>query len=405
MEHLRRLAVVFAVPIRLKIVTELYQREMSPKQFYEEFGGGSVARVAQHFERLRKTGWLRNVRNEGPGGARRGATETIYRATDLAFCDRDTWTVLPYSIRAAFSWNAFEEIAEQLRRPMEALTFQVRPGSHLTGSRLLLDQVGYLRVAETMVHEFAWQYEEQEDAQRWVFHTGEELFRVGTLLLAFESPIHDEQQVGPVLAGGEELMIPFPVRVSKVFEDEVCMQIIDEANRGEASVPLFHAKFGKRFDLDRNAIRRRFKKLVDFGWLRMVGCETGGRRRGAVEKFYRATGPAFYDEDKRGPWANVPDALASAADWKTFVQLSKWAKDAAATGTLNRRDDLCLALPILSLDQQGWENVIGSLGQLLALIRKEEDLVRARMRKSGETPIAMVAALGAFETPMPIKEP
>jgi hypothetical protein len=40
-EHLW-LAVVFAVPIRLKIVTELYQRDMSPTQFYEEFGGGSV---------------------------------------------------------------------------------------------------------------------------------------------------------------------------------------------------------------------------------------------------------------------------------------------------------------------------------------------------------------------------
>jgi hypothetical protein len=71
-EHLRRLAVVFvAVPIRLKIVTELYQREMSPKQFYEEFGGGSVSRLAQHFERLVETGWLRQMWTEGPGGKRR----------------------------------------------------------------------------------------------------------------------------------------------------------------------------------------------------------------------------------------------------------------------------------------------------------------------------------------------
>jgi hypothetical protein len=34
-EHLRRLSVVFAVELRLKIVTELYMREMSPKQFFE----------------------------------------------------------------------------------------------------------------------------------------------------------------------------------------------------------------------------------------------------------------------------------------------------------------------------------------------------------------------------------
>ena len=66
-EHLRRLAVVFAVPIRLKIVAELYQREMSPKQFYEEFGGGSISRVAKHFERL---GGNRLATSDVDGGAR-----------------------------------------------------------------------------------------------------------------------------------------------------------------------------------------------------------------------------------------------------------------------------------------------------------------------------------------------
>lgn len=33
--YLRRLAIVFADELRLKIVTELYMREMSPTQFYE----------------------------------------------------------------------------------------------------------------------------------------------------------------------------------------------------------------------------------------------------------------------------------------------------------------------------------------------------------------------------------
>ncbi len=236
-EHLRRLAVVFAVPIRLKIVTELYQRDMSPTQFYEEFGGGSVARVARHFERLRETGWIRHYRDEGPGGVRRGATETIYRATELAFCDRETYEVLPHSLRVAVSWNGFREIAELCRQAMEELTFQARPDRRLTGTRLLLDHEGWMRVADAMAQEFAEQYEEQEDARRRTDRTGGQLFRVGSLLLAFELPIKDGIHVGPVLVEGEELMIPFPVRVSKIFEDEVCLQIMDEANRGEISVP------------------------------------------------------------------------------------------------------------------------------------------------------------------------
>lgn len=63
--HLRRLSVVFAIELRLKIVTELYMREMSPKQFHEEFGGGTLSRVTHNFEKLAEHGWLRYIRSEG----------------------------------------------------------------------------------------------------------------------------------------------------------------------------------------------------------------------------------------------------------------------------------------------------------------------------------------------------
>lgn len=404
-EHLRRLAVVFAVPIRLKIVTELYQREMSPKQFQEEFGGGSVSRIAQHFERLRETGWLRQMWTEGPGGKRRGGVETIYRATELAFCDRPTWAALPHSIKVAFSWNTFKEIAEQFRGALEAATLQARPDRRLTGTRLLLDQKGWTRVADAVSQEFAAQFEEQEDARRRVGRTGEELFRMGSLLLAFELPISEGFQFGPVLVAGDEQMIPFPVRVSKVFEDEVCMQIMDEANRGDVSVPTFYAKYGKRFGLSKNLIRRRFQKLVQYGWLKVVDSKTGGKRRGATEYFYRATGPALYDEDKRGPWAKVPDALAETEDWGVFERLSKWVKAAMVAGTIVRHDETCLAWVILQLDQKGWERVLASLKKLHAFVVREQELAEARLMKSGGEPISMVVALGAFETPEPIKEP
>lgn len=127
--------------------------------------------------------------------------------------------------------------------------------------------------------------------------------------------------------------VAFPVRVSKVFEDEVCLQIMDDANRGEISVPAFYAKYGKRFGLSKSMIRSRFAKLVQYGWLKVVGYRSGGKRRGGTEKFYGATGPALYDEDKRGPWANVPDYLAETDDWKTFGQLGKWVKATTTAGT------------------------------------------------------------------------
>jgi hypothetical protein len=365
---------------------------MSPTQFYEEFGGGSVTRVDRHFGRLRETGWLRHYRSEGPGGARRGATETIHRATELAFCDRETYEVLPHSLRVAVSWNGFREIAELCRRAMEEPTFQARPDRRLTGTRLLLDQEGWMRVADAVAQEFAEQYEEQEDARRRTDHTGGELFRVGSLPLAFELPIKDGFQVGPELVEGEELMVPFPVRVSKVFEDEVCLQIMDEANRGEISVPTFHAKYGKRFSLSKPLIRRRFDKLVQYGWLKVVAYKSGGMRRGGTEKFYRATGPAVYDEDERGPWAKVPDTLAKTEDWKTFAQLSDWVKTATVAGTLTHHDETCLAWLILHLDQKGWERAVAGLERLHAFVVREQELAEVRLRKSGgEDAIAIVS--------------
>ncbi|HET7052985.1 MAG TPA: hypothetical protein VFI09_03595 [Solirubrobacterales bacterium] len=404
-EHLRRLAVVFAVPIRIKIVTETYQREMSPKQFYEEFGGGSPSRVAQHFDKLAKAKWLREVESKGPGGARRGGIERFYRATELAFCDHQTWIALPYSIRLTVSWNGFKEIAAQVRRAMEELTFQALPGRKLTRERLLLDEEGWGRVSAAVAEEFEGQWEEQDDARRRAGHSGEKLFRVGSLLVAFELPTEDGQRFGPSLVANQEPMISLPVRLSKVFEDEVCIQIIDESNRGDISARAVHEKYGKRFGLTRDAIRRRFKRLERIGWIKVVGYKTGGRRRGATEKFYRATGPALYEEDRRGPWANITTSLASSDDWKTFAQLSEQVKEAALAGTLNRRDEMWMAWSDLRLDQEGWGKLVASLEALHAFIRAEHKAAKARLKQSGEQPIVIVAALGAFETPMPVKEP
>jgi hypothetical protein len=403
-EHLRRLSVVLAVPIRLKIVNELYQCEMSPKQFQEEFGGGSVSRVAKHFERLRETGWLILVRREGPGGERRGGVETIYRATELAFCDRPTWAALPDSMRVAFSWNTFMEIAELFREALEASTFHARAERRLTGTRLLFDEAGWKRVADAVGEEFSAHFDEQDNARRRADRTGETLFRATSLLLAFELPIKEGFQFRPALVEGKELMIPFPVRVSKVFEDELCLQIVDEANRGNISIPMFYRKYGARFEIDEKTIRRRFKKLEKYGWITVVDQETGGRRRGGTERFYYATGPALYK--KESPWAKVSGPLAKTDYWRTFVQLSNWVKAALLAGTLTRHEETCLALPILHLDQEGWERLVTSLERLHAFILKEQELAEARLRESGgDDAMAIVIALGAFEVPAPVKEP
>ncbi len=401
-KYLRRLSVVFAFEIRLKIVTELYMREMSPKQFHEEFGGGSLGRVDRHFKKLAKEGWVRHTYSEGPGGKRYGGVEHFYRASELAFCDQDTWALLPYSIRVAFSWNAFKQIAKRLREAMEAATFEARPDRHLTGTQILLDERGWERVIDAFSAEFASQFEEQEDARRRTSRTGEELMRVSSVLMLFESPTRSGLRIGPsLMENRREPPIPFPLRLSKVFADEVCMQIIAEANQRAISAPLFFKEVGGE---SVKAVRRRFRMLANICWLKQVDQKTGGERRAGVELFYRATGPAIFKDDRT--WADVPDPLKESSGWTIFERLSEQVKEAMVAGAFDSREDRVLAWSILALDQRGWEKVTASVEALLTFVLKEQTLAQARIKKSGERPIVVTVALAAFESPLEsVKEP
>lgn len=390
--YLRRLAVVFADELNLKIVTELYMREMSPKLFYEEFGGGSVSRVDNHFKKLAEHEWLRFVRPES-GDGRRGATEHFYRATELAIFDHETWSLLPYSIKVAFSWRSFKQLAERVREAVEGGTFDARPDRHLSWTPLLLDQAGWDRVIPAVDALFAALFEEQDDAKLRIFNSGEKPILATVGLAAFESPMRGDRRVGPSLVEGKDTMVPFPLRLSKVFADELCLKIVAELNLREMSVTQFHREFG---GASVGGIRRRFRMLETIYWLKQVNEETGGKRRGATEKFYRATGPAIFDN---GTWAGVPDAIKMTHSWTTFEQLSEQVKEAMSAGTFDSRDDRHLTWSLLRLDQRGWEKMIAAVDALFALILNEADRAEARMARSGEKPVRMTVALTAFESP------
>ena len=80
------------IRVRIEIVTEAYMREMSPKVFFDEFGGGSLSRVSQHFEKLAAGEWLWLERTE-TGGRRRGGVEHFYRAKELVIFEDEAWAV------------------------------------------------------------------------------------------------------------------------------------------------------------------------------------------------------------------------------------------------------------------------------------------------------------------------
>jgi hypothetical protein len=109
--YLARLGVLYSHPVRMKIQTELYRREMGPTHWIEEYGGSSYGMVLGHFRVLEKTGWIRKVRNP-KGAAGRGRSRDLYRATELPVIDDDTWVELPTSIQIAFTARCLRLLGE-----------------------------------------------------------------------------------------------------------------------------------------------------------------------------------------------------------------------------------------------------------------------------------------------------
>jgi len=393
--RLRRMSVVFAVELRLKIICELFMREMSPTRFFEEFGGGSVSRVTRNFERLADAGWLEYLRKEGPGGRRRGGVEHFYRATELAYFDAEMWALLPYSIRVDFSWNSFKQIAARLRTAIEAGWVEPQSKGDLTSRSVRLDGIGWTNVIEAIRAHFDFIFEEKEAATLRLASSGEDAIRASIVHIAFEPSAGAGAAAPHLVEGREEPVVSLPVRLSKVLADELCMRIVHEANSRDISAIQFYAEVGGDTVA---AIRRRFKKLARASLLTEVEARTGGKRRGATEKFYRATGPAIF-ATRRGPWTNLPAAVDGSATWRRFEDLSAQIKAAMKDGIFDAREDSCLAWSLLQLDRQGWEAVLADLDALRQFVREEQERAAARTAQSGEEAVEMVVALAAFKSP------
>jgi DNA-binding transcriptional ArsR family regulator len=182
-----RMAKLLAVPLRIKILAELNARDMSAKQFYEEFGGGSLTRVSRQFRKLEEYDWIKKVASKS-GGKRRGATEHFYRATAPAVFYNDSWAPLPASMKEMVSGRIFEEMGDRITQAMRAGTFDARADRHFTWIPLRLDKAGWNAVIGRIDDVFRFAIEEQEKARARMAKSGEEPIPVTVALAGFESP-------------------------------------------------------------------------------------------------------------------------------------------------------------------------------------------------------------------------
>lgn len=390
---------MFADPLRMKIVTELYRRQMSASRFHAAYGGGSLSRVDHHFKRLAQHGWIRPVQYERGGG--RGRPRRVYRAPELAILDNDAWALVPAPLKAECSWRTFEQFAERVKTAQALGIFDARSDRYFTWSALELDELGRSKVIAGIDALFWSLFEEQADATIRLSTTGERPIQTTVGLAAFDSPSSNRHRnragLEIPLAPSNEIgdAASFLPRMAKVLGDPLNLKIVAESHRREMSPTQF---VNEVEDAPFHSVARRFRLLAESGWLAVAGERSGGRRRGATERFYRAITPALTDTSL---WSRASEATRSTSSWTLFEQMAEQVREAIAAGTFDSRPDRHFSWVSLALDQDGWRQVIEAVDDTFVRVLQEQRGARGRLGESGSQASFATVYLAAFESPSP----
>jgi hypothetical protein len=390
---LERLGHLYEHPIRVLMVEQMYMREMSPKQFFEQIDGTSYASVRRHFQKLTGYGWLRKVRTAPPLGP--GRPEHLYRATELAVIDDETWGQIPVSIRDAFTILLLEESARRLG--LSAAAGTLRRGDNVCGfAQMVVDPRGW-REANDVINSGFWALtQEQTDAKVRLESSGSRPLHLVVTLAGFELP----STAG--LGLGRDLSLPTGVagrdasdwgyRISRVFCDRHNLAIIAALNSEAMSPSQLHERIGgptvEGFD-------HRCKQMVSLGWAVKVGERTGGARRGATENFYRATVP---DISEKEVYAPIPVSARDGASWAVFEEFCREAITAVKAGTFNARADRHFTMSTLLVDELGKQQVLRTLQAMEGQLARIHQESRARLGATAGLEIG--ALITSFEGPL-----
>lgn len=356
--YLLRLGVLYAHPLRMKLVSELYMREMSPTQALEEFGGGvSYGAMLKHFKKLEEHGWLRWVRSAHVGSDS-GRQHDLYRATELAVVDDETWEELPTSIQVAFSARTLQQLGERVGGGLAAGTVDRRADRFFDCRSLALDQQGWRAAMEALADCFHSHVQEQVDAKIRLEKSKEPGFLMTIALAGFPSPQSATAQQPPSerierLSGAlrlDEGTLPLSTRMAKVFADPISLEIIKTLHLEALTPSQLQAKHGGASARD---YWRRCKSLLDLGWLiRATGAD-------APPGAYRAAGPQVFDD--ADIWSAVPEGAEKAESWPIFYEFCAKASDALRQGCFNEQPVRHVTWCTFRLDERGWQQVTRSL--------------------------------------------
>jgi DNA-binding transcriptional ArsR family regulator len=389
-----KLAKALANPWRNRILMEVHLRPMSPGQFVEEFGG-NLSSVARYFRELREWNFL-EVAEELRGGKRRGAVEKVYRAVQRVYFDTHTWEQLPRYLRSECSGAVLEGLLLRISQAIRTGTFDAEKDRHLSWKALPLERGAWTAYVGQLDDVLSWLSALEVESAARIAVTGESAIPATVGLLAFRSPAgfanaqqeHQEpnrrSDIGP---GGPPFLIS--PQMAKILANPWRNRILMEVHQRPMSPRQFVEEIGGP---DLATVARYFRQLKASGYLDVVQELRGGRRRGAVEKVYRAVRRAHFDT---GTWEALPLDLRSECSGAVVDGLIRRINQAIDADTFDAEVSRHLSWKAISLDRQGWSECVSRLDELLAVVDESEGLAD----KGEPELIPATIALMAFRSP------
>lgn len=143
---------------------------------------------------------------------------------------------------------------------------------------------------------------------------------------------------------------------------------------------------------DLSGVAYHTRELDRLGALELV--ETG-RVRGAIEHFYKATPQAFVGDPG---WRKVPPSLLSGVSAATLQTFLDKAIAALEAGTLDGRSDTVFRWMPISLDEEGWKEIVAIMEEATKLMLAAHLRSQDRLGDNGGTAVSAVVGQAAFET-------
>lgn len=185
---------------------------------------------------------------------------------------------------------------------------------------------------------------------------------------------------------------PISVGLAQAMSNPWRFRILTELTTRSMSATQFAEEVGG----EQSNISRRFKQLVDWGYLELVEEKSGGARRGGVERIYRTRLAARVEA---ATWKALPSALRDDLSRNVLELLSRRINEALEAGTFDKEPDRHLSEVRAILDRPALARLGELLDEVLDMVPELEDEARGRIY--GEETEAMPVTLGllAFRSP------